>query len=108
MDVTMNCEANISQEPTADASCFLNPIKFSFKRQQGKYYKFVDNMYFCIYENKCEKAFNTEQKIKKHVKSHIFKKKIVCNFPGCGKKFSSMNNLKVIKYKYYIKNLDPF
>jgi len=73
--------------------------RFSFKRGgREKYYKKVDDMYLCTF-NCCSKHFNTEQKIKKHVLSHIYRKKIVCDYIGCNKKFSSFINLKV---KYFL------
>ena len=74
----------------------LNLAKINFKRDSVKYkfYEKQDNLFSCSF-NTCNKQFNTEQKMKKHVRSHLYKKKIVCQFPGCTKRFSSTNNLKV-------------
>ena len=67
---------------------------FNIKKEQTKFYKKVGDHYSCLYHS-CNKNFNTELKIKKHVRSHIFKKKIMCKFKDCGKLFSSLNNLKI-------------
>jgi len=73
----------------------LNIDKFSLRRDQEKLYKKVgEDNYQCKHRG-CLKYFTTSQKIKKHVKSHILRKKIVCQVQGCDKKFSSLNNLKV-------------
>jgi len=64
------------------------------KDDQEKFYTKVGETYHCGF-NSCNKQFNTQKKIKKHIKSHIFKKKIVCFYEGCNKRFTSKNNLKV-------------
>jgi hypothetical protein len=80
-------------------ACVTNSIpsaKFSFKKDQSRMFsKLEEKLYQCNFNNNCKKMFGTEQKIKKHVRSHIFKKQIICSFHECNKKFSSMNNLKV-------------
>jgi len=59
-----------------------------------KYCKKINNIYECEF-NECNKTFETLKKIKKHIKSHMLKKKIFCDYDGCTKRFTSKNNLKV-------------
>ncbi len=81
---------------TTPTSNMIYSSKVQRRKEQEKFYtKVACDLYQCAYNTVCKKSFNTEQKIKKHVKSHTFKKKIVCQFTGCQKRFSSVNNLKV-------------
>ncbi len=87
----------------------LNIKDYPFNRQtKGKNYTLINNLFYCTYDSSCKKFFNREQKIKKHLKSHIFKKKILCKFEGCNKKFSSVNNLKVTKLSLFLNFLNTF
>ncbi|KDQ21442.1 hypothetical protein BOTBODRAFT_74507, partial [Botryobasidium botryosum FD-172 SS1] len=47
--------------------------------------------YECPY---CQKRFNRPSSLKIHVNTHTGEKPFLCTFPGCGRPFSVMSNMR--------------
>jgi len=85
-----------------------NRDKISFKRDKKKYYKEIEKDKFKCCFKTCTKEFKSEKYMKKHILSHVNKKKIACHFAGCNKKVSTIKNLKVSLSLIFIIVLDLY
>ena len=80
--------------------CYKCPIEdcqllFETNTELIEHKKMHKNLIKCQYEG-CNCSFILEKNYYKHLKTHMeLIKKFLCPFPGCGKRFSALYNLKI-------------